>query len=103
MIQVIITDEHQLEAEAIRGEEEAQKGYEDFVKDSNESLETKRKDIENKSEAKAKAQVEKAETETERDGVTGDIKQLTRAMRDLHQSCDYLLKNFDSKQGARDE
>merc|ERR1711906_28648 len=53
MIQQIINDAKAMEAEAIRSEEDAQKAYEDFVKDPNASLEEKSKDIVNKSETKA--------------------------------------------------
>merc|ERR1719498_2167190 len=49
MIQQIINDAKAMEAEVIRSEEDAQKAYEDFVKDSNASIDEKSKDITNKS------------------------------------------------------
>merc|ERR1711924_207626 len=52
MIQQIINDAKAMEAETIRSEEDAQKAYEDFVKDTNASIEEKSKDIVNKSESK---------------------------------------------------
>merc|ERR1719215_2116056 len=58
MIQQIISDAKAMEAEAIRSEEDAQKAYEDFVKETNASIEAKSKEIANKSELKAKAEVE---------------------------------------------
>merc|ERR1711881_341344 len=48
MIQQIINDAKAMEAEAIRAEEDAQKAYEDFVKETNGSIEAKSKDIVNK-------------------------------------------------------
>merc|ERR1719155_84267 len=42
MIQQIINDAKAMEAETIRSEEDAQKAYEDFVKDTNGSIEEKR-------------------------------------------------------------
>merc|ERR1740133_393064 len=65
MMQSIIDDSKAMEAEAIRGEEDSQKAYEDFVKDTNNSVEEKSKDIVNKSSTKAKAEGEKVEAETE--------------------------------------
>merc|ERR550537_2041498 len=56
MIQQIINDAKAMEAETIRSEEDAQKAYEDFVKETNASIEAKSKDIVNKSETKAKAE-----------------------------------------------
>merc|ERR1719262_560754 len=54
MIEQIISDAKAMEAETIRAEEDAQKAYEDFVKDTNNSIEAKNKDITNKVENKAK-------------------------------------------------
>merc|ERR1719453_2353422 len=55
MIQTIIDDAKAMENEAIVAEEDAQKGYENFVKDSNASIEDKTKEIVEKTEEKAKA------------------------------------------------
>merc|ERR1712151_612517 len=62
MMQQIIDDAKAMEAEAIRSEEDAQKAYEDFVKETNASIEAKSKDIVNKSETKAKTEAELVET-----------------------------------------
>merc|ERR1719350_478042 len=67
MIQQIISDAKAMEAEAIRSEEDAQKAYEDFVKETNASIEAKSKEIVNKSELKAKAEVELVKTKEEGD------------------------------------
>merc|ERR1719330_1603687 len=103
MIQQIITDAKAMEAEAIRSEEDAQKAYEDFVKETNNSIEAKSRDIVNKSEAKAKAEVELVETKQARDGVVLDLEQLANYNAELQQSCNFVLKNFDLRQTARDE
>merc|ERR1719162_1064116 len=55
MIQQIINDAKAMEAEAIRGEEDSRKSYEELVKDTNGSVEEKNKDIVHKSKTKAKA------------------------------------------------
>merc|ERR1712156_1162324 len=62
MIQQIISDAKAMEAEAIRSEEDAQKAYEDFVKETNASIEAKSRDIVNKSDLKAKAETDLVET-----------------------------------------
>merc|ERR1740133_913502 len=103
MMQSIIDDSKAMEAEAIRGEEDSQKAYEDFVKDTNTSIEAKTKDIVSKSSMKAKAEGEKVEAETERDGVMGELEQLANENADLHKSCDFTLKNFELRQTARDD
>merc|ERR1719392_270491 len=102
MIEEIIAEAKGLEAEAVRAEEDAQKSYETFVKESNNSMDAKNKDIINKSEAKGKAEAEKVESEQELTAVAGDLESLASENTDLHADCDFTLKNFDLRQGARD-
>merc|ERR1719456_2014294 len=103
MIQQIISDSKAMEAETIRSEEDAQKAYEDFVKETNASIETKQKDIANKSEEKAKAESDLVETKEAKDAVLLELEQLSNYNAELHQSCDFVMKNFDLRQTARDE
>jgi hypothetical protein len=103
MIQELIDESKQMETDAIRAEEEAQKAYEDFVKETNGSIETKSKEIVNKSELKAKAEDDKTEAEESRDKILLDLEQLANEAADLHKACDYVLKNFDIRQTARDQ
>jgi len=103
MIEQIINDAKAMEAEAIRSEEDAQKAYEDFVKETNASIEAKSKDIVNKSEEKAKTEVDLVETQKEKEAAVLDLEQLSNYNAQLHQSCDFVLKNFDLRQTGRDE
>merc|ERR1719413_93495 len=103
MIEQIISDAKAMEAEAIRSEEDAQKAYEDFVKETNASIEAKSKDIVEKSEQRAKAEEELVETKEAKEAVMLELEQLSNYNAQLHQSCDFVLKNFDLRQTARDE
>merc|ERR1719359_491534 len=103
MIQQIINDAKAMEAETIRAEEDAQKAYEDFVKTTNGSIEAKGKEIVNKSEEKAKAETDLTETEEAHESVSLELEQLSNYNGQLHQSCDFVLKNFEIRQTARDE
>merc|ERR1740130_2389960 len=103
MIQQIINDAKAMEAEVIRSEEDAQKAYEDFVKETNASIEAKSKDIVNKSETKAKAESDFVETKEEKESVMVELEQLSNYNAELHSSCDFIMKNFDLRQTARDE
>merc|ERR1712087_680725 len=103
MMQQIITDAKNMEAEAIRSEEDAQKAYEDFVKDTNDSIEAKSRDIVNKKEAKAKAEDQKVEAKKAKRAVLLELEQLANYNAELHESCDFVMKNFDLRQTARDE
>merc|ERR1712226_148155 len=77
LIQQIISDAKAMEAETIRSEEDAQKAYEDFVKETNASIEAKSKDIVNKSELKAKAETDLVETKEAKEAVMLELEQLS--------------------------
>jgi len=103
MIQALIDESVTAEKDAIHAEEKAQVAYEEFVKDTNASIEDKSKEIVTKSEEKAKAEENKAIAEESRDKVMLDLEQLHNQNADLHSACDFVLKNFDIRQTARDQ
>merc|ERR1719311_491325 len=63
MIEGIITDAKTMEAETIKGEQEAQAGYESFVKESYAAIEAAQRAVTNKMEEKATAETSKTATE----------------------------------------
>jgi len=103
MLEQIIQDAKAMEADAIRSEEDSQRSYEDFVKETNASIETKMKDIVNKSEEKAKAESELVEAKETKESTALELEQLANYKAELHSSCDFIMKNFDLRQEARDE
>ncbi|CAK0887809.1 unnamed protein product [Prorocentrum cordatum] len=103
MIEQIIADAKSMESATVRDEEDAQKAYEDFVKETNSSLEAKGAEIINKSEEKAKAEAELVETKEAMESALLELEQLSNYNAQLHQSCDFVLKNFDLRQTGRDE
>merc|ERR1711935_1041528 len=103
MIQQIINDAKAMEAEVIRSEEDAQKAYEEFVKDTNGSIDAKSKDIVNKAESKAKAEGDRVEAKEDKEAVMLELEQLANYKAELHSSCDFVMKNFEIRQTARDE
>jgi len=103
MIAQIIADAKALEAETVRDEEEATKAYEDFVKDTNSSIEAASKSIVMKTEEKAQAESDKAEAEEALASVELELDALANYNLELHQSCDFVQKNFEIRQTARDE
>merc|ERR1719456_939614 len=103
MIEQIVSDAKAMEAETIRAEEDAQKAYEDFVKETNASIEANNKDIVNKSDVKAKTEISLVKNKEGKESVMIELQQLSNHEADLHSSCDFVLKNFDIRQTARDE
>merc|ERR1719265_2707272 len=92
-----------MEEEAIKDENDAQTAFESFVVDTNASINAKAKDIVNKKEAKAQAEAELVETTESKDAAVTALEELSDYNADLHKSCDYVLKNFDIRQTARNE
>merc|ERR1719424_2623231 len=103
MLEQIIRDTETLEAEAIKGETDAQKAYESYVKDTNKSIEEKTRDITNKTSEKATAEEDKTATEEGKETAMNEAQQLSNENADLHKSCDITNKNFDIRQEARDQ
>lgn len=103
MLQQIINDAKAMEAQTIRAEEDAQKAYEDFVKESNNSIEANSKNIVNKSETKAQAEGDLVQAQDEKESVMLELEQLSNYNAQLHGSCDFVLKNFEVRQTAREE
>merc|ERR1719201_3033534 len=101
LIDTTINDAKKMMAEAIRDEEDAQTAYEDFVKDTNAEIDAWTKEIIYKSDAKAKAEKELAASEDALEGVVADLGHLSDLATELHSSCDFVLKNFETRQKAR--
>jgi chromosome segregation ATPase len=99
----IMEDAAAMEKEAIKCEVDAQATYEAFVKETDASIEVKAKEIVNLTEERAKTEGELSETEQAKEFTLSELDQLATYNAELHTSCDYILKNFDVRQTARDE
>jgi chromosome segregation ATPase len=103
MIQQIINDAKTEEAEAVQAEKDAQSAYETFVKDSNDSITTKQSSITDKSDTKAKKEGELTDTKKDQSNLMIELEALANESSDLHSACDFVLKNFETRQQARDD
>jgi len=103
MIQQIINDAKAMEAEAIRSDEDAQQAYEAFSKETKSSIAANSKNIVNKMATKSKAQAGLVETKEDKRAVMLELEQLANTKAELHESCDFVMKNFEIRQTARDE
>merc|ERR1719191_1098580 len=101
MIEQIISDSKALEGEAIAAEQDSQTAYENFMKDSNAAIQKGQDAISNMTEEKAKSEQSLNLAQTDLDGTNKQLENLHTIATDLHNSCDYLLKNFGVRQDAR--
>ena len=65
--------------------------YEDFVKDTNGSVEEKNKDIVHKSKTKAKAEADLVQAKDDNEAVLLELEQLGNYKAELHGSCDFIV------------
>merc|ERR550514_965543 len=100
-IQSVIDDAKAMEADAILAESDAQQGYENFSKDTNDAVDEMIRSINTKTMFKAQCESDKVETEQSRDTSIGTLEELANENTALYADCDYTLKNFDLRQTAR--
>jgi len=73
------------------------------VKDTDASIEEKSKDIVNKSEEKSKAEADLVTANEDKEEISNQLDMLSLENMDLHKTCDFVVKNFEIRQTARDE
>merc|ERR1719310_1721613 len=101
MLEEIIADVKQTVDQAMRSEQDAQSAYENFMKDSNKSIKKTTQSISDMTGAKAQAKEELTMAKTDFKQTMTELQGLDGTNADLHKSCDYLLKNFETRQQAR--
>lgn len=103
MIQQIINDAKAMEEATLRSETEAQQAYESFVLETNKSIQVNSDGVVDKTDVKAKAEEAKIQATESKEAVMLELEQLSNSKVELHQSCDFVMKNFEVRQTARDE
>eukprot|EP00933_Yihiella_yeosuensis_P069340 TRINITY_DN757_c0_g1_i1.p1 TRINITY_DN757_c0_g1~~TRINITY_DN757_c0_g1_i1.p1 ORF type:complete len:664 (-),score=222.28 TRINITY_DN757_c0_g1_i1:160-2151(-) len=103
LLQQLIADAKAGEVEAVAGERTAQENYESFAKETSTSVATKTEQLDDATEVKAKAEKELVETKESLSGTTDEIMELATVNSDLHVTCDFVMKNFDVRQKARQQ
>merc|ERR1719213_809344 len=101
MIEGIITDAKNMEAESIKDEQEAESAYQSFVSERFASIEAAQRAVTNKIEEKATAESAKTAAEGDKADAESTKEALAKTRADLHSSCDYIMENFDAREMAR--
>merc|ERR1719146_107165 len=101
LIEQIIEDSKKTEAEAVKAEAEAQAGYETFVKDSNAEVASLTAMIVTKTKAIEGAKLDMENAESDLEATNAELESLAAYLADLHDQCDFVVKNFDIRQKAR--
>jgi len=101
MLGHIIEESKDVEAKAVKGEQEASEAYTTFATDSNAAITAAQESQLNKREEIAKSK--KALIDAKADLMTSidDLLSLGEASAAVHQDCDFLLKHFTERQESR--
>mmetsp|Transcript_68286 Transcript_68286/g.200486 ORF Transcript_68286/g.200486 Transcript_68286/m.200486 type:complete len:729 (-) Transcript_68286:89-2275(-) len=103
LLQQIIRDAVEMEKQALRDEQGAQEEYENFVKDTNQSVDAKNNQITNKRGDKARAEQTLSATSAELRSEGTEVETLHSTQGAIKLECDFIMRNFDVRQDARDQ
>jgi len=101
LIEKLIYDAKEIMAESKKAENEAQAAYEEMVSDSNGTIKSLTKQVLSKTDAKVEAHKDFTQKTLDLKATQRELTGLGKTDKDLHEDCDFLLKNFDTRQTAR--
>jgi len=103
MLEKIIQDAETADQEAVQAEQASQKAYTELVANINASLDAAATSITEKTAASEKAEADKIIATKDLHATINALGELAELNRALHADCDYVLKNFNIRQQARQE
>jgi len=103
MIEKLVYDAKDLVKASKNSEMEAQAAYEQLNADTNQSQADLATAVVEKTSAKAKAHKDRLGAESDLADTVDELEGLHKYEADVHEECDYLLKNFMARQQARGE
>jgi regulator of replication initiation timing len=87
--------------EAEMMEKEAVKDYEELIGDASENKAANTKSIADKTKSKAELETSLEESKSQKIITEDSLATVTGYIADLHQSCDFIVANFDTRREAR--
>jgi DNA repair exonuclease SbcCD ATPase subunit len=103
LIQKFVKEMQEMRQEAIQDEQTSQTAYENFLEETNTSIEAKNKAIVEKTAEKADADADKVQAEEDLASANSDLEALHEYAARLHKNCDWLAEHFDEDQAARSQ
>lgn len=103
LLSKIIEDTARMIEATMKAEGEAQDTYTKLAQKTSESVEAKQESIVDRTAEKTQAEQDLLQAKTELEGVVTELGDLASNKLSLHGECDFILKNFDLRQEARNE
>jgi len=103
MLEQIIADTKELQTVSKHDEQNAKDEYTVLKERTTKSMEQKRDEVTDLKSQKSKSALDLTEIGEELDGTSTELKNLNENKNALKGECDFILKNFEVRQSARDE
>merc|ERR1719515_497906 len=97
LLESIIKECQETEADATQAENSAQGAYEDFVKETNNQIGAMQEQIANDEAVEAKDTKKEVEDEGDKRTTEDDIDKLEDLNDTIHEDCDFTVNNFDKR------
>jgi len=101
LLEDVLADSKKAEADAMKAEQDSQSAYETFMLDSNKALTKKSEQTATASGNRAKADEDFNMAKKDLAATNKKLSNLSDENDDLHANCDFITKNFKSRQDAR--
>merc|ERR1719263_2708706 len=101
MIQKLTGEAEVIKKDAVQDEQNAEAAYVKLVGESNDAIKAKSRAVVDSTEELADTEQAISEATLSRDETIKDLESLGAVKASLHSQCDFILKNFDSRQSAR--
>merc|ERR1719479_387174 len=102
MVDLLIKDLDTEMTEAQTSEKDAQADYEQAMKDAASERASDSKSLAGRSAAKADLEADLEAAQEDKDSAGKELTATLKYIHSLHADCDWLLKYFDARKGARD-
>jgi hypothetical protein len=103
MLKEIKSDSKIAENEAVKDEADAVSAYEEFVSNTNASIDEKAKAVVDTTANRAQADKDLVQTKEDISATLSELEKLAEYNASLHKQCDFVVKNFEVRQQARAE
>jgi len=101
LLQNVIDEAAAMERDGIKAEQDSQAGYEEFIKNANTAVANANKETTAKTDEKATTEASRIQSEGDLAAAHKDAEELANYKGNLHESCDFITKNFSVRQEAR--
>jgi len=101
MMDQVISESAEVEAEAKHGEQAAQAAYEKFAADTKDEIAALNNEVADKTERMAKADADLVRANEDFATTGKDLETLDSYSKNLHGECDYILNDFEVRQTSR--